>query len=450
MDVYNQLPVFAQNMACYIEGMKIKRMRYGRNFKEKLAEYESHKAWTHEQICEYRDKKLQSMIEHCYRTVPYYKRMFCEYGINPVEIKRIEDLKKLPVLNKQIVKDNPKDFVSILADKRKIKIHATSGTTGAPLLFYTTWEEEAEQWAVWWRYRRNLGIKFDMICGQFGGKAIVPQSQLNPPYWRDNKPCNQVYFSPNHINQKTWQYYYQYIKDNNIRWLHGYPSVLYLLGKNMLREGVSLNLDYVTTGAENLTDYWREVIKEAFLSSSSEVFQHYGLTEGVANISENKEQRFIIDDDFSIVEFERFDETRKKIIGSTLTNYTMPLLRYDTGDLVIAEIKGDKEYIKSFDGRTADLLNLPNGRIISGAVFNLVVKDIEGIQECQIVKLKDKEKIQVNIVKTSEYSEKSEQRLKRNLALYCGDISIIVKTVTSIPRTKSGKMRLVLEEDEDR
>jgi len=446
MAIYHSLPIFAQNAACFLEGERIRMRRFGRYFEKRLREYKSHNNWSYDQICEYRDAKLRELVKHCYHTVPYYTKLFQQYGINDTSIKRMEDLKQIPILDKQTVKNHPNDFISTVVKKNKIKLHKTSGTTGSPLTFHTTWEEEADQWALWWRYRENLGIRRDMLCGQFGGKIVVPQGQKKPPFWRYNSPCHQIYFSPIHINQNTWKDYFECIKCHGIRWIHGYPSIISLLANYMLENHARLNLDFVTTGAENLYPTQAEAIKEAFLGGANRLYQHYGLTEGTANISQNRNHEFIVDEDFSIVEMEPLanDVSLKKIIGTPLKYYVMPLLRYDTGDLASVYLENGKEKIRSLDGRSSDLLLLDNGERISGAFFNLALKGIDGIRECQIVRTK--QGVRLDIVKNKTYSPKDEQKLLHEIQQRVGEISITIQEVGQIPRGKNGKMRLVVDE----
>ncbi|MDR1183190.1 MAG: hypothetical protein LBK67_00150, partial [Coriobacteriales bacterium] len=147
------------------------------------------------QLAEYRDAKLKKMIKHCYETVPYYTQLFNEGEVNPNSIKSLEDLRILPILTKSIVNKNPEDFISTAIPKSKMVTMHTSGTTGSSFVFQTTQEVICEQWAVWWRYRRALGIEFGTEQAMFGTQRIVPVNQHKPPYWRYNKANHQTYFS---------------------------------------------------------------------------------------------------------------------------------------------------------------------------------------------------------------------------------------------------------------
>lgn len=446
MQVYNLLPIWAQNCACYFEGKRIKRTRFGNTFQNALNEYCEHDKWSFDRICEERDKRLQRIIHHCYSSVPYYKRVFDEGGIDPSSIKTIDDLKRLPILNKDTVKQNIGDFLSTQFDSRLTKVHPTGGTTGAGLRFVTTNDEEAEQWAVWWRYRIRNGIGFETPCGVFGGKIIVPLKQTRAPFWRMNSPCNQVYFSGYHITKENVREYCRGLEENSIKWIHGYPSVIADLAKKMIDMGISIKLDHVSIGAENLYTWQENVIKEAF---GVKPIQHYGLTEGVANISENPDGSLSVDEDFACVEFVKTSELGISIIGTTLTNYAMPLLRYDTGDLAIVSRDGvHNEYgrlVQGLDGRSNEYVELPNGTRVGAAAISLIINDFPEIITSQIVQ-KSHDEIVVNIILKKDATLQEKKLMYKLRERFGNDISIEIRMVDSLKKTKSGKQKLVISE----
>lgn len=133
------------------------------------------------------------MIDHCYTTVPYYQKLFSELGITNKDIRTIDDLKILPILTRGRVKDNYDSLISSAITPKKRYVHNTGGTTGSGLRFWTTHEEDAEQWAIWWRYRNNLGINRGTWCALLNGKVVVPVKTYRKPYWRVNSPGRQVF-----------------------------------------------------------------------------------------------------------------------------------------------------------------------------------------------------------------------------------------------------------------
>lgn len=446
MKIYNKLPILVQNIACNYEGLRIKKTRYGDAFWKFLKEYEARNTWTYKEICDYRDERLRSLIEHSYKTVPYYRNLFDDLGLDYKEIRTLSDLKVLPILDKQTINDNFDKFVSTNYDKNNLIMSHTSGTTGSGFKFYTTPEAISEQWAVWWKYRKNLGIDFDMWSANFGSKLIVPISQKKPPYWRINFPGKQVYFSAFHQSEENLYYYFKEIKKRRIEWIHGFPSLITLLASFMLNNSLSLGykLKFITIGAENLLEYQRSIIEEAF---GCKVFQHYGLAEGVANFSQNRSGKIIVDEDFSATEF-IFMDGNYRIIGTNLSNYAMPLIRYDTKDTAtLSKIHNSSgRIIESIDGRSEDYITLPNG--IKVGKLDHAFKDTINFREVQLYQKKDYS-INILVVKKNINHKKDEELAYKMLRDSLGDdINIEFRYVNKIERTKGGKIKFVVSEIE--
>jgi phenylacetate-CoA ligase len=438
MAIYNRLPIFMQNWACSLEGAHIVTTRFGSSFRRLLQDYEMRVRWSPEQIAAYRDERLRIMVKHCYETVPYYKNVFDEGGINPVSIKGLEDLPKLPLLTKKEVNRAPDQFLSSAYVGKRIK-HHTSGTTGSGFVFYTSPEAISEQWACWWRFRRSLGIEFGTPQAMFGTQKVVPITQTTPPYWRENKPSSQVYFSAFHEREENLAEYCREIQRRHIPWIHGYPSLLTPLASFAEKNGMLFpDIRFVTTGAENLYEHQAELIERAF---GIRPHQHYGMCEGVANFSQDDKYRMFVDEDYAAVEF--IDERR--VVGTTLTNMAMPLLRWDTGD--VAEVKtlpDGKREIVSLDGRTEDSVLLPDGTTVGK--LDHVFKDTVHIAEAQIHQNSDLS-ITVYAVKTQEDVSADERKaLQQFEASFTCAVPINFKYVAEIPRANSGKLRFVVSE----
>lgn len=179
MSVYAHL-VLGQSVVCSIEGERIMRTRYNASFWRFLSEYKGRKDWSFDRLCKFRDARLRQLIHHAYQTVPYYRDLFDDGGINPDSIRTLDDLKKLPLLAKEMVSRQPERFCSSAVRPEKRVTAHTSGTNGQRFVFSTTNSAVNEQWSVWWRYRRALGIQINDLYGLLGGRSIVPIEQRLP------------------------------------------------------------------------------------------------------------------------------------------------------------------------------------------------------------------------------------------------------------------------------
>jgi phenylacetate-CoA ligase len=436
--IYNSSPVFIQNLFCSAKGYLIQKRRYNSNFYRQLHKYENR---------EYDSVScLKQFLEIC-QNIPYYQKLFKQYEFDITAKNLYKELEKLPILTKEIVKENIANITNPYF-KGKVYQAKTSGTTGSGLVFPYSIEMENKQWAVWWRYRHWHGVDLDMWYGWFGGRNIISIKQHKPPYWRINLPGKQVMFSAYHLNKNTVGYYYEELVKRDLRWLHGYPSQLSLLAHLIIERSLEplVFVTHITVGAENLLDHQREIIRKAFPNAILK--QHYGLSEGVANISEDVNGNLIVDDDFCHVEFIPIEETDTricKIIGTGFSNEVFPLIRYDTGDIAEIEyLPNGNVKILSVDGRKEDSITLPNG--IKLGRLDHIFKSLITIREAQIYQ-KDLYHIDFNIVKTHAYTIDDERKLRKEIRERIDEaVRININYVEKIERTKSGKFRLVISD----
>jgi len=94
---------------------------FGSTLSSQLRKLKADEFISQERILEIQNDKLRRLIRHCYDTVPYYRKLFLECGIKPDEIRNKEDLQRIPILTKQIIRDNYDDLFITIADPRQRK-----------------------------------------------------------------------------------------------------------------------------------------------------------------------------------------------------------------------------------------------------------------------------------------------------------------------------------------
>ena len=128
---------------------------------------------TEQELMALQNQRLQALIQHCYENVPYYTKLFDERGLKPEDIQCREDLQKLPILTKQIIRDHYDELVSKDIDKRHYQKGSTGGSTGTPLKFMKdtpTWNMAwASSFRAWEWYGFHVGEKM-MTLGQRRGR----------------------------------------------------------------------------------------------------------------------------------------------------------------------------------------------------------------------------------------------------------------------------------------
>lgn len=445
-DLYFRLPVFMQNAATYMAALIIKRERYGDPFPRILEEYKERGSWSADQLQAFQSERLQKMIAHCYETVPYYTRLFKERDLDPYSVKTIDDLSLLPVLTKDDVRKTPEDFISSQYKGRRLSHRHTSGTTGSSFQFVMNKEAVMEQWAVTWRYWEHLGIRFNEPHAMFGTRRIASPSQKRPPFWRTKAPVGECYFSAFHESDENLRFYFDEIEKIGYSWIHGYPSLITPLAAYMAEKGLRFSkpLEHLTLGAENLLPYQKNMMIEAF---GIEPRMHYASTEGVANASQSPSgEAYLIDEDYAVIEVLKggVPSESGEIVGTTLTNYAMPLLRWKLNDLADMSINGDdRRVLKSIDGRAEDYVVLPSG--VRLGKLDHVFKDTTSFKEAQIRQASDYS-IELLVVPIGDVSKRDEETAIRELRESGCDVPVRFRYVDSIPKTEAGKLRFVVSE----
>lgn len=437
--IYNNSPTFIQNILASIKGYMINRTRYNHNFHKELHRYENNY---------YKPKKLlRELLESCKNTV-YYKELFAEYNFNTDAEDIFRELKKLPVLKRETIINNHSGFINSNF-KGKTFMIGTSGTTGTSLVFPSSYERDNKQWAVWWRYRRKLGLDLNTLCGHFGSQVIVPINNKKPPFWRNNYFGEQILFSSFHLSLETIVYYHEKINSKELTWLHGHAHNISLLSSLIIEKKLIPieSVRVVTTGADSLFIRHRKIISQAFPNAI--IRQHYGMSEAVCNISEDINGELKIDQDYGYVEFIPVDVNNPslcKIVATGFNNHPFPLIRYDTGDLATVEKTKEGDFkILQIDGRSTECLLLPDGRRISAtAITNF--EYTENVREVQFYQ-QDVYNIVMRVVKREGYSITDEKEVLRLLRERIpSNVDIFIEYVDEIERTKTGKIKYIISD----
>ncbi len=447
--IYPKLPSFLQDISLSIESKRIAERRYSSGFHDKLHQISQRAKLPLDELKAYQINALWANLVMAYEKTNFYHSLFDQAGFDPFRFHDPDELKKLPVQNKSTIKENFQSIVNKLYPGQEFLAH-TSGTTGSGFVFPLTVDAEHHQWATWWRYRKNLGISLTSWCSVFGGRTIVPLKNKKPPFWKVLPGLSQISYSMYHLNPSNVKDYVKELNRRKTEWIHGYPSTISHLASLMKEQNLQLDfrVKTITTGAENLLDHQRQLISDVF---GAEPYQHYGLAEPVANISECEFRKLHVDEDYSYVELLLVPGSGKKmrIIGTSLTNEVLLFLRYDTNDIVtLAENQScpcgrNGRIIESIDGRQEDFLTLKNGTRVGR--LDHILKDQVNIVEAQIRQEKSG-RILFYIVKSQAYLPEDEGNLLKEIKLRLDSNDFEIIYTDQIEKSANGKLRFVVSE----
>lgn len=287
-------------------------------------------------IKNYQTKEFLSILNYAVKNVKFYRDYFKINNLNLSQFKTLNDIKKLPIINKSIIKKNANDFISDKFNKKDLFYRTTGGSTGSPLKIYYDKVHKCKDLANTFFYMsiaNNLDpINFKNIR-LYGDKIKVNTSKKI--FWKkENK--NKFIYSTYHIDDDNIIYYYNHINKFKPKYIHGRPSSIILFSETLKRKKLNINfkLDCIFLDGEVLTRTQRIKIEKTL---NTKVYLTYGHTEGAllgfsCGISNNihfAPQVGIVE----IIKNNKKDKNIGEIIVTGFNNKAMPLIRYNTEDL---------------------------------------------------------------------------------------------------------------------
>lgn len=451
--VYDHSPVILQNIYIWA-GRSLENRRIMRYVPELSAELEKTERYSRAELTELQLERLKLLVRFAYENVPYYRTLFDSKRLRPSDIRKIEDIVKIPILDKKIVRENSEKLVSRVLDSREVWHCHTSGTTGSPLSFIMDLRTQGYYQAHIIRHRRWFGYLYREYCESFGGKKIIPNGAKRGPFWRYDLPDKLIVFSTFHLDPQTMEQFISVIREKQIRFLKGYPSNLYIFAKYLTETHRVLPMKAVFTGAEPLYPYMKSVIEAAF---QCDIADFYGQSEEVARAYEcPKHEGYHVAMESTLIEMvddKGEPSNAGEIVGTSLTNFAMPFIRYRTGDVssfVEGKCSCGREHIRIQQVQTKleDIVITKSGRWLSPSNLTHPFKPIDplAIERSQIVQ-KEEGKIVIFIQKGRTYTDNTAKTLLANFRERFGsELDVDVEVVDDIPIGGGRKFRWVKSE----
>lgn len=279
-----------------------------------------------DQIRQYQFDRLKVMLIHSHENVPYYTQLFREIDFNPHEFKSFDELKRIPFLTKQIIRDNFTSLTSIQSVRGGSYTTTTSGSTGEPLKLILDYESFFKERAFHYYYYRKLGYHFEDKLVTFRGIDFGGKTK------RYNPVNNETIFSPFKLSQHTIGKYLRDINKIRPAYLNGYFSTIYYFAR--LLADSNQTLDFKLKGifliSENI-DETERLFVESFYGVPT--MSYYGHTERCVLAQEFNHNEYLFDPYYGYTEQINLDVESFEIVGTGFLNMKMPLIRYRTGDL---------------------------------------------------------------------------------------------------------------------
>ncbi|MCF8102170.1 MAG: hypothetical protein K9K66_10980 [Desulfarculaceae bacterium] len=447
--IYYKMPNILQDVTFSMYGWYLARQRYNSYFDRYLENLKSTEWWPENKILYYQNMQMIKLLKYAYESVEFYHKWYDECGVDIKSVASIEDLNRLPILTKQLVRKSFGRMVSSNFSKRHLYKSLTSGTTGTPLTVYQTKAGLAFQWAIWWRHKARFGLSTKDRYLTLGARIPVSQTQSTCPYWRKDFINNRVYMSTYHISKRTVKDIVSYLNATNFDFFTGYPSAMYSLANLISEAGLKLynKPKYIISGSDALLPKYEMLISKIF---GAPVTEQYGMSEFAGNMSKCEFGNYHVDFECCYVEALPIEKAGVyKILLTGWGNKAMPFIRYEVGDFGVPRdcncACGRKSlYFESIDGRLEDYIITPDGRKIIG--MNQVFEYAKNAREIQIYQ-KTPERVEFRIVPGRAFGKKDKEALTTEFRRRAGSkIVIQFNIVNELQRSASGKLKAVISD----
>ncbi|MCK1746312.1 phenylacetate--CoA ligase [Bradyrhizobium sp. 139] len=301
-------------------------------------ELDAHERASRDEIMALQTQRLALSLKHAYDNVAHYRKAFDEAGVHPSDFHELSDLAKFPFTVKADLRDNYPFNMFAVPREKLVRVHASSGTTGKPIVVGYT-QRDIDTWSeVMARSIRAAGGRTGMIIHNAYGYGLFTGG-LGVHYGAEKLGCTVVPISGGMTERQA-----QLINDFRPDIITVTPSYMLAILDEFKRQKLDprqCSLKVGIFGAEPWTNAMRREIEDAFDMDATDI---YGLSEvigpGVAQeCIETKDGLHIWEDHFypEVIDPETGavlpDGEKGELVFTSLTKEAFPVIRYRTRDL---------------------------------------------------------------------------------------------------------------------
>lgn len=423
----------------------------GRSFMEKCRFLRDAQRWSWERAREYQLSRLREVFDLAYEKTGFYRRAFDAAGFHPEDLRSLDDVGRLPVLDRQAVVENVPDMCTRSIQEDDVDYGSTGGTSGTPLHFYLDANRSSVEYAYLMTSWKRAGYALGTPLAVLRGRVVPPdRSGLRHEY---DPLFRHHYYSTFHLSEESMARYLEHIATIGPCFLHVYPSSVAALARFCRRTSVRplANIRGIIAESEIVYPEQRQMVEETF---GCRYFSCYGHSEKLVLAAECEQST-----DYHVWPtygyFELLDESgspvtvpgqRGEIVGTGFINTVMPFIRYRTGDW--ATYVGDRcqacgrehVVIRDIRGhRTQEMLIAADSAEISWTALNMHDDTFLRVRQFQFVQEMPGRAV-LRIVPTHGFGDEDVSRIHRNLGRKLnGLLSFTIEMVDKIPLSPRGK-----------
>jgi phenylacetate-CoA ligase len=408
--------------------------------------------WERERLEAWRLNQLRALLQHAADHVPYYGALFNQLRFAPTKVQALEDLSRLPFLEKADIRAHLDTLKSNRA--RHLIRSNTGGSSGEPLIFFLGNERVSHDVAAKWRATRWWGVDIGDPEIVVWGSPIELGAQDRLRGMRDGLMRTEL-LPAFEMSEAKLDDFVARIRRRRPKMLFGYPSALAHIARHAGRRGVAMDdlgvkVAFVT--AEKLYDEQRREIERAF---GCAVADGYGSREGGFIAHQCPAGGLHITAEDIIVEV--VDEGGRplgpgrqgEIVVTHLASRDFPFIRYKTGDVGVL---GDRKcacgrglpLLTEIQGRTTDFVVAQDGTLMHGLAVIYVVRDIPGVQQFKVIQ-ETLDRTRVLLATDRDFRDEDIETIRTGIGKRLGaKVHVEIERVAEIPRETSGKYRYVV------
>lgn len=395
-------------------------------------------AWEKGSSLEETENRIQALITHAVKTTEFYK----DY---PEDVS----LKDLPVVNKDTFRQQYERFVSSdFKDAPDNRVMCTSGSTGTPLRMIQNRDKI--------RHNTAGGIFLGAAAGYYIGmkEAFIR-------VWVNNVKKskfqllqeNLIMMDSSRMDEQALARMFDVIEKKKVKCLVGYSSALGELSDYIRKQKIDCSrccVKAIIPISETMPEPVRRMLEKQF---GCPVRAWYSNEEnGIMGLQNKEDEGYHIDTETYFYEILKMDADEPaeegelgRIVITDLYNYAFPILRYDNGDMAVAERREKdgrfKLYLKELYGRRSDMIYDCRGKAVTPYIITNNLWDIEGVRQYRFIQEDIKD---YTIWLNGDPEKMDQQEILRRIRPYLGEEARIrVELVDEIPVLASGKRKYI-------
>jgi phenylacetate-CoA ligase len=421
----------------------------GHRYRRERAFLEQAQWWPLERAREHQVGQLRRICALAAERTTYYARTFRAAGFDPRDLRAVEDLSGLPLIDRRTLTEHLEEMCT--SSPPRGDYVSTGGSAGAPLRFYIGPERSAVQYAHLAAGWSRAGYRPGMALAVFGGRVVSPgKGGLR---YEHDALLRYHYYSNFHMSEEEIGRYLDHLAGLGPCFLHVYPSAGFALAHHIWRAGRSApaNVRGILAESEIVYEDQRRFVRQVF---GCRYFSSYGHTEKLVAAAEcESSSDYHVWPTYGLCEL--LDEAgrpvttlgqRGEIVGTGFINTSVPFIRYRTGDFATLAGTGcrqcgrDHLLLRDIRGhRVQEFLVAVDGSRIAWTALNVHDDTFERVLRFQFLQ-EEPGRAVLKVVPAAGFGSADQERILRNLEVKLrGRIDLTLELVQEVTLTSVGK-----------